>query len=136
MCVPCKERTVSIDAIFHAIQIYQGAWKDVLLPFSDDFVAGCRACHTPRNLTGARKFDQRLQGAGDLPDGGSSPPITTTKLLAKRWTVSNLKYALRTGVRPGGDVFGGAMGEVVHKGTSFLNDNDLAAIAVHLLDKE
>jgi len=98
--------------------------------------AHCGACHTPRNLAGARKFDQRLQGAGDLPDGGKSPSITTAILLAKGWTVNNLKYALKTGVQPDGDVFGGAMGEIVNGGTSFLNDDDLDAIAIYLLDKE
>lgn len=98
--------------------------------------AHCGACHTPRNLAGARKFDLRLQGADNLLNGGKSPPITTAKLLANGWTVSNLKYALKTGVQPDGDVFGGAMGEIVHEGTSFLNDNDLVAIAIYLLDKE
>ncbi|PCI04427.1 MAG: cytochrome C [Hyphomicrobiales bacterium] len=98
--------------------------------------AHCGACHTPRNLAGAREIDQRMEGAGDLPNGGKSPPITSTKLLAEGWTFSNLKYALRTGVRPDGDVFGGAMGEIVREGTSFLNDNDLAAISIYLLDEE
>lgn len=98
--------------------------------------AHCGACHTPRNLAGARKVDQALQGTGNLANGGKSPAITTAILLAKGWTVSNLKYALKTGVQPDGDVFGGAMGEVVQEGTSFLSEDDLAAIAIYLLDKK
>lgn len=98
--------------------------------------AHCGACHTPRNLAGARENDHRMEGTNDLPNGGKSPAITAAELLANGWTLSNLKYALKTGIRPDGDVFGGAMGEVVHEGTSFLNDNDLAAIAVYLLDKD
>ena len=47
-----------------------------------------------------------------------------------------MKYALKTGVQPDGDVFGGAMGEVVQEGTSFLSEDDLAAIAIYLLDKK
>jgi hypothetical protein len=69
-----------------------------------------------------------------LPNGGKSPSITTKSLLKKGWTVSALKYALKTGVLPDGDAFGGAMGEVVRDGTSFLNDEDRTAIATYLLD--
>jgi hypothetical protein len=32
-------------------------------------------------------------------------------------TVDNLKYALKTGILPDGDTFGGSMGEVVRDGT-------------------
>lgn len=35
---------------------------------------------------------------------------------------------------PDGDVFGGAMGEVVNYGTSFLTDEDRKAMATYLLD--
>ncbi len=98
--------------------------------------AHCGACHTPRNFAGAREAEQRLHGADGLPGGGKSPPITTARLKEKGWTVSNLKYALRTGVLPDGDAFGGAMGEVVRDGTSFLSDEDLTAIATYLLERK
>ncbi|MFK5979194.1 MAG: cytochrome C [Rhizobiaceae bacterium] len=91
--------------------------------------AHCGARHTPRNFAGARQVEQQLHGASELPNGGKSPPITPEKLQIKGWTISNLKYALKTGVPPDGDAFGGAMGEVVQDGTSFLNDDDLTAIA-------
>lgn len=98
--------------------------------------AHCGACHTPRNFAGARQEELQLHGASDLPNGGKSPPITPEKLQDKGWTISNLKYALKTGVLPDGDAFGGTMGEVVRDGTSFLNDDDLTAIATYLLDKD
>lgn len=98
--------------------------------------AHCGACHTPRNFAGARQVELQLHGASDLPNGGKPPPITPEKLRHKGWTIGNLKYALKTGVLPDGDAFGGAMGEVVRDGTSFLNDDDLTAIATYLLDKE
>ena len=50
--------------------------------------------------------------------------------------MNNLKYALRTGVLPDGDAFGGSMGEVVRDGTSFLSDEDLTAIATYLLESK
>lgn len=98
--------------------------------------AHCGACHTPRNLLGARQAEFALHGAGSLPDGGKSPPITAERLAADGWTVSNLAYALRSGVTPEGDAFGGSMGEVVRDGTAFLSDADLRAIAIYLLDKD
>lgn len=98
--------------------------------------AHCGACHTPRNALGARQVELRLHGADALPDGGKSPPITADELLEKGWTVEDLKYALKTGILPDGDAFGGSMGEVVRDGTSFLADDDLTAIAIYLLDPD
>ncbi|WP_246660505.1 cytochrome c [Nitratireductor sp. XY-223] len=97
--------------------------------------AHCGACHTPRNFAGARQAELELHGADGLPDGGEAPPITSAELARNGWTVNNLKYALRTGILPDGDAFGGAMGEVVRDGTSFLSDEDLTAIATYLLER-
>ena len=47
-----------------------------------------------------------------------------------------MAYALRTGITPEGDVFGGSMAEVVNYGTAFLSDADLAAMATYILDNE
>lgn len=98
--------------------------------------AHCGACHTPRNAMGARQVEQRLHGAEGLPGGGKSPPITTAHLLQNGWTVETLEYALKTGVLPDGDVFGGSMGEVVRDSTRFFSDQDLRAISIYLLDAE
>ncbi len=98
--------------------------------------AHCGACHTPRNFAGARQAEQRMHGSDSLPDGGKSPPITPDALIKKGWTVSKLAYALKTGIQPDGDAFGGSMGEVVRDGTSFLSPEDLNAIATYLLEQK
>lgn len=98
--------------------------------------AHCGACHTPRNLVGARQAEQFLHGEDNLPGGGSAPPITTAALKKAGWTKSDLSTALRTGILPDGDVFGGSMSEVVREGTAFLSEADIAAIATFLMDQE
>jgi mono/diheme cytochrome c family protein len=98
--------------------------------------AHCGACHTPRNLLGAREAEMALHGAEELPDGGKSPPITQKALKDGGWAINSLSYALKTGITPDGDVFGGSMGEVVRDGTAFLTDEDRKAIATYLLERE
>ena len=97
--------------------------------------AHCAACHTGRNLAGARKSDtEHFKGSDSLPGGGKAPAIDYDTLQMRGWTVDSLAYALRTGVTPAGDAFGGAMGEVVLYGTSFLTEEDRIAMATYLLD--
>ncbi|WP_321342273.1 cytochrome c [Breoghania sp.] len=98
--------------------------------------AHCGACHTPRDLLGARKTEMALEGATGLPGGGSAPSITPQALSKRGWSVDSLAYALRSGIQPDGDVFGGSMAEVVRDSTAFLSDEDRKAIAVYLLDAE
>jgi len=98
--------------------------------------AHCGACHTPRNLLGAREVEMALHGAEELPDGGKSPPITSEALKEGGWDINSLSYALKTGILPDGDVFGGSMGEVVRDGTAFLTNEDRKAIATYLLERE
>ncbi len=97
--------------------------------------AHCAACHTGRNLAGARDNDlQHFQGNDRLPGGGKSPAIDYQTLAARGWDVNNLAYALKTGITPSGDAFGGTMGEVVLQGTKFLSEEDRKAMATYLLD--
>lgn len=98
--------------------------------------AHCGACHTPRNFAGAREAELALHGSDDLPDGGKAPSITTGELKKKGWTHSDIAYALKTGLMPDGDAFGGSMGEVVRDGTAFLTDDDRYAVATYLLDED
>ncbi len=96
----------------------------------------CAACHTGRNFAGARKSDtEHFKGSSSLPGGEKAPAIDLKTLQSRGWTVDNLAYALRTGVQPDGDAFGGAMGEVVMYGTSFLSQEDLRAMATYLMDE-
>ncbi len=95
----------------------------------------CGACHTGRNFLGGRDHDtQHFRGNSDLPGGSKSPPIDTETLQMRGWTVANLAFSLKTGLKPDGDAFGGGMGEVVLQGTRFLTDEDRRAIAIYLLD--
>lgn len=95
----------------------------------------CAACHTGRNIAGARKSDtEHFKGSSALPGGGKAPAIDHVTLSDRGWTVESLAYALRTGITPQGDAFGGAMGEVVLHGTSYLTDEDRDAIATYLMD--
>lgn len=95
----------------------------------------CAACHTGRNFAGARNSDtEHFRGSDALPDGEKAPAIDHLTLADKGWDVASLAYALRTGITPEGDVFGGSMGEVVLYGTSFLTEADRTAIATYLMD--
>jgi len=98
--------------------------------------AHCAACHTGRTLAGGLDPDERFAGNDRLPGGSKAPPILPPELLARGWTVASLSYALKSGLLPSGDAFGGSMAEVVAEGTSFLTDADREAIATYLLDPE
>ncbi|TDT72707.1 mono/diheme cytochrome c family protein [Litoreibacter halocynthiae] len=98
--------------------------------------AHCAACHTPRNLAGARIASKRFTGNALLPVGGKAPSILPEDLLAEGWSVDDLAYALRSGITPSGDVFGGSMAEVVKFGTGFLSDDDLEAMATYVMDSD
>ena len=95
----------------------------------------CAACHTGRNILGARNSDdERFAGNPSLPGGNKAPAIDHETLQYRDWTVDALAYALKTGITPSGDAFGGSMGEVVLQGTQFLTVADRQAIATYLMD--
>jgi mono/diheme cytochrome c family protein len=96
--------------------------------------AHCAACHAPRNIIGGLPESQELTGDPAMQDGGTSPPITAQALTDQGYTMSTLVHALRTGVTPNGDVFGGSMAEVVHGSTTFLLSEHLEDMAAYLLD--
>ncbi|WP_282181960.1 c-type cytochrome [Aliiroseovarius marinus] len=96
----------------------------------------CAACHTGRNFAGARNSDtEHFKGSDSLPGGEKAPAIDHDTLIKRGWDVASLAYALRTGITPEGDAFGGTMGEVVLYGTSFLTEADRTAIATYLMDE-
>ncbi|MEO1686690.1 MAG: cytochrome c [Pseudomonadota bacterium] len=94
--------------------------------------AHCGACHTPRNALGGRRTTDALGGAVEA-GGGRVPSIRAEDLAASGWTAETLVFALRTGVTPEGDVFGGSMAEVVAEGTRFWTEADLHAAAAYIL---
>jgi mono/diheme cytochrome c family protein len=96
----------------------------------------CGECHTPRNALGARQADRFLAGTRDGPDGKPVPNITPHQDGIGAWGKSDLVFAFQTSILPDGDVFGGAMAEVVEDGLSHLSKEDLDAIAEYLLTVE
>ncbi|SEM80839.1 c-type cytochrome [Palleronia pelagia] len=98
--------------------------------------AHCGACHTPRNLAGGRDLGAVFAGNPALPGEGKAPSIRPGALAEGGWTVSSLSYALKSGLTPSGDAFGGSMAEVVREGTRFLSDADRDAMATYLLEGE
>lgn len=99
-------------------------------------LAHCGACHTDRNLLGGRDIETPLSGSDDLPEDGTAPAITTAALKTAGWSHADLAFALRSGVTPDGDTFGGGMGEVVRDSTAWLRKDDRRAIALYLLDQD
>lgn len=96
--------------------------------------AHCAACHTTRNPVGGLPSDQALTGDPSMQDGQSSPPLTAQALTARGYTKQALIQALRTGITPDGDAFGGSMAEVVHGSTKFLLNQHLDDMATYLLN--
>jgi mono/diheme cytochrome c family protein len=93
----------------------------------------CSECHTPRNALGAPERDRFLAGTQDGPDGKPVPNITPHEDGIGDWSKGDLVFAFQTSILPDGDVFGGAMAEVVEHGLSHLSREDLEAIAEYLL---
>ncbi len=94
-----------------------------------DALGHCGECHTPRNFLGGPKKDRYLAG-GKLPEGGSVPNLTPTRL--KKLSDADLKDFLQTGQTADGDVVAEAMGEVIRNTTSQLSAADLDAMVAYL----
>lgn len=104
--------------------------------FLVESAAHCAACHSPRNRLGALDDSTFYTGGTSaLAEEGKVPPITAKALAEGGWSETDLGYALKTGVKADGDVFGGSMAEVVREGTSYLQKEDLNAIAYYLLNR-
>jgi len=96
--------------------------------------AHCGACHTPRGSMGGRDLSRRYQG-GVEKVGANGPDITTETLVADGWTEGDLSWSLRSGIMANGDAYGGEMAEIVHHGTRYWSNEDLAAIAAYFFDQ-
>jgi mono/diheme cytochrome c family protein len=96
----------------------------------------CSECHTPRNALGAPERERFLAGTPDGPEGKPVPNITPHANGIEAWGRSDLVFAFQTSILPDGDVFGGAMAEVVKDGLSHVSREDLEAIAEYLLSVE
>ncbi len=97
-------------------------------------VGHCSACHTPVNFLGGAKSDSHLQGGPDI-NGKKIPSLSTQSLLKKDWSEGDIVTALQTGIKVDGDVFGGAMTEVIENGAKYFTTEDASAIAHYLLNR-
>ncbi len=94
----------------------------------------CGACHTPKNILGADKSSQALQG-GLIRDWFAPNIANTVQDGVGRWSIDELVEYLKTGrnVHSGA---AGLMAEVVENSTSKLPEADLRAMAVYLKDAD
>lgn len=91
----------------------------------------CGECHTPRNWLGAPDPERAYAGAPE-PDGeGHYPNITPHADGIGDWSVDDIKAALRTGLLPDFETFGGEMA-LVQENMAELTEADREAIALYL----
>lgn len=95
----------------------------------------CVACHTPRNIFGARADAQAFAGADSGPSG-KVPAIDAVSLKKAGYDEQGLVDVLKGGVTPEFDVPGREMGEVISQGTVHWTDVDVSALATYLLSGE
>lgn len=88
----------------------------------------CGACHTPRNVFGARE--------GVALSGGAAPALTAEALVAKGYDQLWLEEVLLGGVTPEFDIPGREMAEVISESTTHWTQADIAAVAAYLLDSD
>jgi mono/diheme cytochrome c family protein len=93
----------------------------------------CGECHTPRDALGGPIPEQAFVG-GTAPEGNRAnrvPNITPHPDGIGDWSVGDIKAALRTGILPGFETFGGAMVDV-QQNMAKLSEQDREAIALYL----
>jgi len=126
-----------------------GLWKRLYMdyaPFSPDPAASaqvnrgaylvtgpghCGECHTARNALGAPEPDGALAGAPDPEGKDPIPNITPHADGIGGWSEADIASALKTGILPEFETFGGAM-IAVQENMAHLTDEDREAIAAYL----
>ncbi len=91
----------------------------------------CGACHTDKNLLGAPKRDQRLEG-GSFGERWYAPSLSGgLRSGLGGWTAAQIIEYLKSGANEH-TTAAGPMADVVRHSTQHLDDADLQAIAVYL----
>ena len=91
----------------------------------------CGECHTPRNALGGPDPARAFTGGPAPADDGTIPNITPHSDGIGDWSVDDIKTALRTGLLPDFESFGGDM-VAVQENMAELTEADREAIAVYL----
>ncbi len=91
----------------------------------------CGECHTPRDFLGGPDPDRALAGVTAPKDKDSVPNITPHQDGIGDWPLEDIAIALKTGLLPNFDTFGGDM-IPVQENMAELTAEDRAAIAAYL----
>ncbi|WP_432240967.1 c-type cytochrome [Herbaspirillum robiniae] len=95
-------------------------------------IGHCAACHSERNAFGASVNAGQLAGGMVLGLDWYAPPLNShADTGLGKWDPAHLQALLKTGVSPHGAVFG-PMAEVVGRSLQYLEDDDIAAMALYL----
>lgn len=92
----------------------------------------CGECHTGRNILGLPNGPTH-GGSPEGPFSSGAPPIAGANSAIQNWAPEDTAFYLETGMKPDGDVSGGEMTLVIDNATSYLNSEDLDAIAQYLV---
>lgn len=92
----------------------------------------CAACHTPRNVLGARIADEAYAGA--LVEDWVAPALTRANVAPADWDEEALYTYLRDGANATHGVALGTMGPVIHEGLMALPDTDIRSLAIYFAD--
>lgn len=96
-------------------------------------VVHCGQCHTPRDMAGGLDMDFYMAGAVDGPEGELSPNITAhPETGLGDWSVDDMVFLLKEGIKPDGDNVQGLMDEAIDRGYNYVTEEDLTAIAEYL----
>ena len=151
--IPKAQQKNKEDEVFFPFNIRFGlkAWNLINLPSetftknpekSDIYNQGdylvnsfghCASCHTPRGLTMALDKSKHLEG--NLIAGSMAPSLTSDELIRQGWTHDSIMSVLKNGYSKRGTILG-HMTPITYHSLSKLNDDNLYAMAVYLLDSE
>jgi len=91
----------------------------------------CGSCHTPRDNTMAIDKSKHLKG--NFIAGTMAPDISSDELKRQGWTQDSIASVLKNGYSNRGTILG-HMTPITYHSLSKMNDKDLNAMAVYLLD--
>jgi mono/diheme cytochrome c family protein len=113
---------------FHSDQTKSAVWNRGA--YLVEGLGHCGACHTPKNVFGAEKPSQHLQGS--MLDNWFAPDLTgNPRTGLGKWSAADIVEFLKTG-RNAHSAAAGSMAEVVSYSTSQMSAADLNAIATYL----
>jgi mono/diheme cytochrome c family protein len=93
----------------------------------------CGECHTPRDRFGVPIAKLQFAGTDTGPDGDPVPNITPDREHGiGTWRASALRDFFSLGMKPDGDLAGGAMSDVIDVTTQYLTPEDTDALIAYL----